>query len=215
MLSLQDFLKPQVNESPLAQAQRIFAILQQQLNEDPNKKIALLYSANNSQAEQLHAANDKDQNLPQINGGGQALLFAQLIPLINASHFNKRIRVLPVSTSLIGGSNGKGNIVSLDMIKRDLKAIQIHLVNGYEVYGIPNNHKQFAIGGAISNYWFTQDFVHINYKGMPWSQGAFVQNMLEELQKDSHFNLDQDFEQFENNGLTYYRKKGSGIKLES
>lgn len=185
-------------ESPEAQVARIMVHLREELAADPDKKIALIYAANDGQAKSFHEAyGSSSTQLPQVSGSGQAELFQKLIDEINKdSSLNGKIRVLPVATSLSGGKNGPGNIVSKDMIQRDLKAIQQHIQDGYDVRGIKGKNG-YAIGGLTSEHWFTQDHAAIQYNGKLYSQGDFVQLQLEALENDPKLDLDQIFDKAE------------------
>lgn len=195
-------------ESPEAQVARIMVHLRKELADDPDKKIALIYAANDRQANSFHDAYRSSlTQLPQVSGSGQAELFQKLIDEINKDpSLNGKIRVLPVATSLSGGKNGPGNIVSKEMIQRDLSAIQKHIQDGYDVRGIAKRSYDvqriqssdgYAIGGDTSEHWFTQDHAAIQYNGQLYSQGDFVQLQLEALEKDPHLDLDEIFNKAE------------------
>ncbi|KTD78803.1 hypothetical protein [Legionella waltersii] len=196
-LSTEEYLKRRGSESAEEQAKRIFDHLIQTLQQDPNKKIGLIYAANNTQAEQFYRAyqeTKKPEKLPTISGSGQAAVFSHLNRLINQHNkknpsFSGRIRVLPVATSLYGGENGPGNIVDASLIDRDLKSIQDHLLQGYDVQGIPNASGGFAIGGLTSKYWFTQRYCGVTLGNKSMSQGEFVQSQLDQLKADPHQRL--------------------------
>lgn len=187
-ISINEELMFQKGESAEEQAKRIFADIKNQLETNPDKKIALLYSANNGQAllfHEVYAKNQAEEILPRIDGSGQAQLFRSLIPLINQHpSVSKRIRVLPIATSLYGGENGPGNIVSHEMIQRDLDAIQKHLKEGYDVQGIPNEKGGYAIGGLASKHWFTKEFAAMEHRGRNLSQGDYVQMQLNFLEQN-------------------------------
>lgn len=197
-LSLNEALKSGENETAQQQAERIFANLRNQLALDPSKKIALLYAANNDQAQLFHhlyAQQQKKEILPSINGSGQAQLFRHLINLINKEtqnhpDFSGKIRILPVATSIHGGENLPGNIVTGPMIQRDLKAIQKHLQKGYDVQGIPNIQQQYALGGGASRHWYTKEYSSITHDGKTLSQGDFVQNQLKRLEQNINSIID-------------------------
>ena len=185
----------QGNEPSAVQALRIFTTLKARSGSD--KKIAILYSANDEQARKFHEAYKKTpQTLPSISGGGQAVVVAELIKLINKDKTLRegQIRILPIATSLRGDQNDLNNSVSVEDIQRDLGAIKQHLADGYDVFGIPksDNLSQYAIGGSISKFWFTQDYTAIQCEGKPISQGEFVQIQLKGL-------ADGDVEKFDRN----------------
>ncbi len=176
------------------QAARIFNLLNEKLKDNPDKKIALIYAANNEQAKLFHLAYETQKTpevLPHISGSGQAIFFKALIALINNQNknvvgFSGKIRILPVATSLFGGENNPGNIVSAEMICRDLEAIQDHLQAGYDVEGIPRGEtEEFAIGGGNSKNWLTTQYATISYDGKTVSQDAYVQARLRRLIEQS------------------------------
>lgn len=171
-------------EQPKEQATRILYLLKKELASNPECKIALIYSANNSQAEELHEAIlNNDPAIPKIYGGGQAILFMHLIKKINELVDKKqlapgRIRVLPVSTSLIGGEDDATNSVTQTELDRDILQISMHLEMGYTIYGIPRNNN-YAIGGGISAHFYQAGIKDIEGK----SQGHYVQHQLSELEQ--------------------------------
>jgi len=207
-------LLPIWNETAEQQAARIYTFISEQLDRDPTKKIALIYSANNGQAEQLHNAYQTNagnpEMLPNISGGGQAILFSKLIQLINKKNqenpgFAGRVRVLPIATSLKGGVNTPGNIVSGEMIKRDLDAIQHHLQHGYDVIGIPRTETTYAIGGGYSKYWLTKRYATVSFEGLQQSvsQDAYVQGQLSALSADVNHVIAKPIVRFQSAGYRY------------
>lgn len=195
-------------EAAATQAQRVFTYLLDKLK-DPTKKIALIYSANNIQAEQLHEEykdygfkpSDTPEILPDIGGGGQAAFFGELIPLINQkvledpNTFTRRIRILPIATSLSGGENKTGNCVTLEMINRDLNAIKQHLSEGYDVEGIPSRDG-FAVGGNISKNWYNTLYAGVIDGDKLLSQGEYVQIQLKELAKNTRHELPKSIKEW-------------------
>ncbi|VEG91158.1 hypothetical protein [Legionella spiritensis] len=195
-LTQPEYLKYRKGEKPSAQAQRVFSELLHSLkNEEqdinPDKKLALLYSANNKQAERLNNARSKNKPIPPISGSGQAQLFAHLIPLINEAVQNGTIKheqivVLPIATSLTGGNNNKGNQVGKWHIDRDIREVINKVQEGYEVLGCSTGNNQFAIGGLTSQHWFKDSFPELDNQ----TQGAYVQTTLENISNDPE-NSDQ------------------------
>lgn len=204
-LSIWDFLSRVAYEGPAAndityesasdQAQRIFDRLKHEITCSPELKIALLYAANNGQAELFHSSYEKNEKyLPQIDGGGQALLFIELIRLINQAVKDGEllpgaIRILPIATSLRGNENKKGNTVETWMLDRDLKAVEDHLEAGYRVYGIrAEAGNGYAIGGGVSKYFYTTEFASVEVgEGLDKktiSQGEYLQDGLAALAKE-------------------------------
>lgn len=199
-LRLNHNLLQQQGETPEDQARRVFISLKKRLEENPQKKIALLYAANNHQAvlfHEVYQAPPPREVLPTISGGGQALLYRALIKLINQEtakdpSYSARIRVLPIATSISGGSNCSGNIVAHEMIERDLGAVKAHLMAGYDIDGIPDptDSTRFSIGGGSSEYWYETDFASIMVDGSEISQGQYVQLNLLALHDPTFIPLD-------------------------
>ncbi len=91
-------------KDPAGQALRIFNLLQEELIKNPSQKIGLLYAANNDQALAICDSQlASGKSIAAINGGGQALVFGELVKLINKNKLMDRIHILPMSTSMTGG----------------------------------------------------------------------------------------------------------------
>lgn len=83
-LMVSEDLQRREGESAIAQATRIFQDLKIHLNKFPDSKIGLIYAANNNQAQEFYKGYKLDPiQLPTLNGSGQALLFKELINLLN------------------------------------------------------------------------------------------------------------------------------------
>lgn len=170
-----------------AQAQRVFNALKAEISANSNKKIALLYSANKEQADQLHKAMKEGKPIPDIEGSGQALFFKHLIQLINGETdptFKGKIQILPIATSKTGGENKPGNQVTTDDLNRDLIAIDEHIEQGYDVLGIQGK-KGYGIGGGESKWFYDSGSNPINGK----SQGDYVQEQLGLLERGQPLTL--------------------------
>lgn len=181
-LTKPDFLRYIPGEPINEQVDRVFKELMGILETHPNKKLGLLYSANNDQAISLHNARKNRNPIATIRGGGQARLFSGLIPKINDAVAKRTIEygqiiVLPIATSLHGGNNSKGNKVNKVDIDRDLREVILSVQDGYDVLGCSTNENRFAIGGAISAEWFEGEFAELGNK----SQGQYVDEILEEI----------------------------------
>jgi hypothetical protein len=177
-----------------AQAAAIWADIEKQLRNDPSKKIGLLYSANNDQAMDLHAANQKNAKPTGIiSGANQAELYAELAKLIEQNNKQNQVRILPIATSMHGGNNeDKNNQVGPEQINRDLTNIANHRQAGWDILGLQNRQGGYAIGGGVSQGWFNPNFIGIGPdgtqlpKGNPhaMSQGAYVESQLQIMEKE-------------------------------
>ncbi|MBP9726360.1 MAG: hypothetical protein KBD83_02690 [Gammaproteobacteria bacterium] len=192
-------------KSANAQALRVFTELQTRLKNDPNLKIGILYSANDIQARIFHETylynpnlndNEEIRALPELgeNVGGQAIFFRELIKLINANKMAEKIHILPIATSLRGGSDkSPSNRVSLVEINRDLIAIEHHLNYGFAIYGIPGNPKvngRYSIGGGYS-----EEFVNakcIQHGNRVLTRGEYLQEQLIRLEEGNNLDLLDD-----------------------
>jgi hypothetical protein len=189
--------KEELKEDEKGQAARIFehfiSSKRLEFEENPNKKIAFLYAANDTQKKEFRNAYSKGTPLPKITGGGQALLFKELMPLINAevkkgNLQQNKVLVLPIDTM------GTATKETLD---EDLTFIQQKIKEGYTVYGIPfptedlpeklkpplfkSDRTYYAIGGGESkNFYQGADICH-NDKYM--SFGEYVQHRLQEFEQ--------------------------------
>ena len=115
-------------ETPKAQAKRIFDELKHRLDDDPTKKIGLIYSGNNDEANALHQSIAQNGPIATISGVGLAEVYGLLIPMINNDPSLKdKVKVLPIASSARGGNNVQGNTVTKAQLDRDLKQIQDHI----------------------------------------------------------------------------------------
>lgn len=120
---------------------------------EQGRSVGLIYSANNNQALAIYGGYNK-QTAPEISGGGQALVFAEIAKKINALPPDKqgKVHILPVATSMSGGSDlTLGNAVSKDELDRDLGNIIKHRAANWDILGFQyQNEGQYAIGGMNS-----------------------------------------------------------------
>jgi hypothetical protein len=173
-------------DDPAGQALRIFNLLQKELNENSGQKIGLLYAANNDQALALRDSQlIAGKSIAAINGSGQALLFAELVKLINKNKLMDRIHILPMSTSMHGGNNAGKNAVSTAIIDRDVNYAENHIKAGFKVYGVPRMnkdgslHADYAIGGGVSKAWLEVTFPELGGR----TQNQYLQEKLNGLEK--------------------------------
>lgn len=173
-------------DDPAGQALRIFNLLQKELKENSGQKIGLLYAANNDQALALRDSQlIAGKSIAAINGSGQALLFAELVKLINKNKLMDRIHILPISTSMHGGNNAGKNAVSTAIIDRDVNYVEDHIKAGFKVYGVPRMnkngslHADYAIGGGVSKAWLEVTFPELGNK----TQNQYLQEKLNGLEK--------------------------------
>ena len=162
---------------------------------EQDRKVGLLYSANNRQAESIIDSYGT-KKVGDISGSGQAILFRNIANIIDGFKLWDRVHILPVSTSMSGGNNLGDNRVSLDIINRDLRNIREHVEQGWDIRYLSGNDKEFSIGGGISKGWYN----HVNAgiyqeasgawkqrvpgRSGDMSQGSYVQKKLREI-KDS------------------------------
>jgi hypothetical protein len=180
----------------------------------PEFKVALIYAANDKQAKEFYDCYEKGNlgSLPNLKGSGQALLFKEIINLLNeisdpenplyaqfnGSKIKEKIQILPFATSMKGGENKKGNTVSESELIRDLENIRKHIKDGYSVQGIPNKDGGYAIGGQASKHWFSQKYVGVTYtdengKAHSMSQGEFVQCILKKMETNPDVKIEGTF----------------------
>lgn len=137
-------------KNPQKQAQDMFTLFEIYLNQHPSNKVAITYSANNEQAEDIIDGYQNGYPDPKktIWGGGQALPFHYLLKLILANNLQNRIHILPVATSLEAGGVG---LVDHTHTKRDMQNIASHIQNGWKTFGLSDESKTtFLIGGHNS-----------------------------------------------------------------
>ena len=168
----------------------IFEAVKTQLQADPDKKIALIFSANDDQVRMFQG-----NPFPTISGAGQAEIFKQIIELMKAEEaeeeeeeeetdIKSRFQILPFATSLHGGNNTITNSVGVTEIVRDLNSIQNALNKNYEVFCLTRQNKdndtEFSIGGGVSANWINKSCYQVRHydSGKTESQNDFVQNYL-------------------------------------
>jgi hypothetical protein len=135
------------------QAAEIFDYLSQVVSKYPNEKVAITYSANSAQADDIYAAT-KEGKLPKITGGNQAEVFKFLLEMVDKSPWKGKLHVLPIPTCLQAGG---AKLSTHDDVERALDNIKQHLAGGYIVLGLQNQNctegSPLAIGGGIATVW--------------------------------------------------------------
>lgn len=105
------------------------------------------------------------------------------------------ILVYPVSTSKRGGSSPHienkigvivtpfGNIVDINILNRDLSALQLAVAQGREIHCPPRPHNpdEYAIGGGVSKFFDNPDIASVTIDGQKISQSAYVQRVLRDI----------------------------------
>jgi len=184
-------LKPDGNWTfdPSKQQQQIDDIFQEQILEplraDPTKKIALLYAANKGQANGLIESYSTGHVHGVLGGSGQAVLFAGLAEKITEHKLQNSVHIIGISTSVLGGSNGPGNIVSLADMDRDLGVVASHVADGWEVKGLQRQHNpgQLAVGGEASAFWTIKQHARVGRVTTTTPQGGKVQTYVQYTRK--------------------------------
>ena len=127
------------------------------------KKVAILYSANQSQTDDLISGYADNKVRGLISGGGLAKLFPFITDRIEKAKLHSQVHVMPLATSLTGDNNTvypKKNYVSLEQMETQLANLAWHLGNGWEIVGIGTG-KGFSIGGLTSENWFKTDKIWV------------------------------------------------------
>lgn len=138
------------------QAQQMLADFKAIIAENPNAKIAITYSANEAQAEQLIAGytHNTDQSNILAGGANQAEVFYKLIQLLNKEpQLKNQIHILPIATMPAGNGAQPASEAS---VKKCMANIAQHLGAGWTVLGLANQHtnpNSYAIGGGIATGW--------------------------------------------------------------
>jgi hypothetical protein len=197
---------PQEGKTSEDQARRMFAGIKEQAK---TGKVGIVYSANNIQAESLNTQNNSGKSPPYdantIQGSQQAAVFKELIELIKndqelSAEQKKNIRILPIATSMHGGSDCKdngepdpNNTVTQESLERDLKNIQAHVDDGWQVVAPPRLDKnlkrpdnpqpgnQFGIGGGNSKA-FMKSKNDANWPNQDQTRNEFIQQGLNAIQ---------------------------------
>lgn len=158
------------NRSFEHQAKEIVAYFDEYFKLNPKGKIGITYSANCDQASDIYA-DYKTNKLPDIGGGGQALLFKAVLKQMEGKQWAKQVHILPIPTCLHSGGE---EVSTMPDVKKAMDNIDQHLKEGYIVLGLQNQksttERPFAIGGAIAGgVWFgteQQKFVDAKMKAL-------------------------------------------------
>ena len=143
------------------------------------EKVALIYSANDNQAQIIHASNRNGKAVdPNTfrDGAGQAVLFQKLAQKIQQSGQSDKVRILPVATSQHGGKDDHENKVGKKEIDRDMDAIAQHRADGWSITG-PGSNGRFSIGGGVSINWPTETRADLDGK----TARAYVNQKLQSI----------------------------------
>ena len=115
---------------------------------EKNQKIAITFSTNNDQAENIYQGYDTGEY--SIQGCGQAKVFSEIAKQIKEKKLQNNVHILPIPTSL----HPDGKVVSeLEQVKKAMENIARHLSAGWTVLGLQNDVIRpglpFAIGQGI------------------------------------------------------------------
>lgn len=142
------------------QAEEIYAYFNELFSKKPDARIAITYSANTGQANDIYESYNSDKKLSpdKIVGANQALVFNFLLKLMYKPEntWAKNVHILPIPT--MEYTNGGAKAPKMSDIEKALQNIETHLNDKWIVLGLQNqtsnqNHL-FAIGGPIAgNLW--------------------------------------------------------------
>lgn len=138
------------------QAEKMLADFKLLLKNKPQAKIAITYSANETQAEQLIEGYGKNTDQSNILAGGanQAEVFHELIALLQQEpELKNHIHILPIATMPAGDG---AQPASEENVKKYMANIAKHLGAGWTVLGLCNQHtpaNSYAIGGGVATGW--------------------------------------------------------------
>jgi hypothetical protein len=165
--------------------------------------VALLYSANNNQAETIYEGYETDSLDEKFSGVNMAELFRELAQIIRDKKLEKQVHIVPIATSLTGGDNvisskkklRKRNYVSLEMINRDLENIARHIGAGWPVFGLKELNKEedhwFSIGGGVSTNWNTTDQIWLTCNPVTDEYTLETANLKQDLQAPDDIRISQ------------------------
>ncbi|MGE4350165.1 MAG: hypothetical protein AB7D28_10405 [Candidatus Berkiella sp.] len=97
--------------SSQTQANKIIAEFERRLKADPNAKVAITYSANNDQAEDIIKGYTTGKY--SISGSNQAEVIRIVIEEIKKRDWQDRAHILPVATSQHSGGSG---VIRMDQV---------------------------------------------------------------------------------------------------
>lgn len=176
--------------SAQSQANKIIAEFNRRLNVDPNAKVAITYSANNDQVEEIIRGYTTGQY--SISGSNQAEVIRIVIEEIKKRGWQDKAHILPIATSQHSGGDG---VIRMDQVDRDLGNIAQHLGAGWQVLGYrnqkTNQQDAYAIGGGVSNaVWKGNIQQRVDEQMRKMTQGDFSDAVLS-----------QAFQKGESNGV--------------
>lgn len=137
------------NEDYHRQAKEIFNYCKAFLQERPKDRIAITYSANTKQANEIYAG--YEGNDFNIDGANQAQVFNLLVAMIKKDNLQGKIHILPVPTCTTSGGQ---EIASMQDVQTAINNIRNHLKHGWVVLGLHNQSSTaehpYAIGGGVA-----------------------------------------------------------------
>lgn len=124
---------------------------------DKGKKVALLYSASQKQAEMLYRNYYYFDGPPLSSiferGKGQAKIFKLIAECIERENRRDQVHILPIPTSLKGGEDTPSNQPSFDQINVALRNVENHKAAGFTIFGLADDKDNYLIGGGRSKSW--------------------------------------------------------------
>ncbi|MBA2367721.1 MAG: hypothetical protein H0V82_01700 [Candidatus Protochlamydia sp.] len=145
-----DFIQNGKKRTAETQAKEILDYMSDFFKKNMNAKIAITYSANSEQAEDIYAGYKSGKF--SIEGANQAKLFSSITKEIQQRSWQDKVHILPVPTCEKSG----GKVVSKqEDVEKAMKNIARHLGGGWYVLGLQNQNcnseSPFAIGGGVAD----------------------------------------------------------------
>lgn len=132
------------------QAQEILQYMTDIFNTPPDQKIAITYSANTEQAENIYQGYITGEF--SIGGSNQAEVFSIIVSEIKQNGWQNKVHILPIPTCEKAGG---ATVAKQEDVMKAMDNIAWHLGNGWVVLGLQNQDCKagfpFAIGGGVAN----------------------------------------------------------------
>lgn len=134
----------------LKQAEEIISYFEDCLKAHPSYNIAITYSANSEQAEEIYKGYEGQKY--SIGGGNQAAVFGHVADWIQKNGYQDRIHILPIPTCTKPG--GK-EVSTQNDVMFAMSNIKNHIDNDWIVLGLQNQKSNtshpFAVGGGVAS----------------------------------------------------------------
>lgn len=163
------------------------------------KKVALLYSANQKQAEMLYKSYNHfgGPSLSSIfHGSGQAEIFRIIAEYIEKNNLRDQVHILPIPTSLEGGDDVPGNQVSPEQIDVALRYVAMHKGAGFTINSLADD-KGYLIGGGRSKRWSeaTGEFNRKDYVDRTLNDISNYEDVTSEIQDEIQDEIQEAYQQ--------------------